>query len=464
MRSSFDQDYAIDAIASTNSGGLDLDFTTNALDNITALTSGADGNAFDYDALNRLTAVREPDQTLIQGFAYDDTGNRLSKQVGGTSTAYTYPTGNHRLTAVGGAARTFDAAGNTLTRGDRTYVYNTAGRMVETKTSGTLQREYRYNARGERVRSFLTGSTPEVLTVFDEAGHVLGEYSETGAAIREVVWLDDLPVAMLTGTTAALAYLEPDHLGTPRAAIDPATSSAIWKWSLIDDAFGEAAPDTDPDGNSVHFTQPLRFPGQVADADTGLNYNYFRDYEPGTGRYVESDPIGLKGGLNTYRYSFASPLTYFDPSGLAPQCRPLITIPGGTENVMTGRDLLSDSGWYLHRVSADPPAPGRPMMGRPHSSQGGGWGAMIFGTQSGDCWATRVRSYKETYEVQQLTHLLEMCTENECGNPRSFLRIRTSRETIDSYSRIDMDREFEHTRASGTILALKCLEWVKSLR
>jgi RHS repeat-associated protein len=69
----------------------------------------------------------------------------------------------------------------------------------------------------------------------------------------------------------------------------------------------------------------LRFPGQQYDAATGLHYNYFRDYEPGTGRYVESDPIGLFGGKATYAYVGAGPLRRIDPSGeavvlLAPLC------------------------------------------------------------------------------------------------------------------------------------------------
>jgi RHS repeat-associated protein len=57
-------------------------------------------------------------------------------------------------------------------------------------------------------------------------------------------------------------------------------------------------------------------PGHYADTETGLNYNYFRDYDPATGRYVESDPIGLKAGVNTYSYVRGRPLTLSDPSGL----------------------------------------------------------------------------------------------------------------------------------------------------
>jgi RHS repeat-associated protein len=67
-------------------------------------------------------------------------------------------------------------------------------------------------------------------------------------------------------------------------------------------------------GRSVLYN--LRFPGQYYQAETGLNCNYYRDYDSATGRYVESDPIGLHGGVNTYGYVGASPISRKDPSGL----------------------------------------------------------------------------------------------------------------------------------------------------
>jgi RHS repeat-associated protein len=81
----------------------------------------------------------------------------------------------------------------------------------------------------------------------------------------------------------------------------------VWQWNH--EPFGNDAP-------LGSFTYELRFPGQFFDQATYLHYNYFRDYDPRTGRYLESDPIGLAGGVNTYAYAGSNPLTRIDPQGL----------------------------------------------------------------------------------------------------------------------------------------------------
>jgi RHS repeat-associated protein len=87
----------------------------------------------------------------------------------------------------------------------------------------------------------------------------------------------------------------------------------VWSWDS--DPFGATAPNENPSGLGT-FSFNLRFPGQYYDQETGLNYNMARDYDPAVGRYVESDPLGLKAGVNTYAYVRDSPISYNDPTGL----------------------------------------------------------------------------------------------------------------------------------------------------
>ena len=104
-------------------------------------------------------------------------------------------------------------------------------------------------------------------------------------------------------------------MGTPRAITDSTTNAKVWEWGN-EDAFGNNTPNEQPIGSTQSFNYNLRFPGQYYDLETNTHYNYFRDYDPGTGRYVQSDPIGLDGGLGTYVYVKDGPLSAIDQFGL----------------------------------------------------------------------------------------------------------------------------------------------------
>lgn len=282
-----------------------------------SLSSTTTRAKFDYDAVGRLLARKNSADVELETYTYDLTGNRQSIKVGGATTTYGYDAASHRLTSIGGVARTYEANGNLSTVDGTTkeYTYNNANRMSVAKAGGVIQATYAYNGLGEQVQR-QTGVTTRF--VYDEGGSLLGQYDNAGNAIQQYVWMEGVPVGVLTGSGASqvLRYVQTDQLGTPRAVVDPTQQRAVWRWDESLEGFGDTAPNTDPDGNGQTFVFDLRFPGQRYDMASGLYYNYFRDYDPSTGRYVQSDPIGLNGGISTYGYVGGNPMRRTDPLGL----------------------------------------------------------------------------------------------------------------------------------------------------
>ncbi|WP_447896407.1 RHS repeat-associated core domain-containing protein [Stenotrophomonas acidaminiphila] len=318
----FNLNYQPDAVHDANMGGLSLGYIFDAAGNLTLLQDGAKTQniaQYGYDALNRLSQVMDgPTGALIETYSYDETGNRLSVINAGSTIAYNYPSSSHRLEDVGGAARTHDAAGNTTEISDisRQYIYDISGRMTQVISGGVALRNYKYDAKGQQTVSYI--DTERTYFVYDEIGNLLGGYARDGNARQQIIWFGGMPVGLLQGSGAdqRLHYIEPDHLGTPRVIVDGLRDVAIWTWSAAGEAFGMTQPNQDADNDGVLFDFDLRYPGQRHDAATGLSYNYFRDYDPATGRYVQSDPIGLMAGVSTYSYVSGSPLIWADMYGL----------------------------------------------------------------------------------------------------------------------------------------------------
>jgi RHS repeat-associated protein len=171
---------------------------------------------------------------------------------------------------------------------------------------GAIGTNWLINGLGQRIAQTIAQfnvSVAQFFFVYDEAGHQTGKYDGLGNPLWETAWLGDLPVAVLS--PSGQFYIAPDHLGSPHQITD-ASGAVVWLWHP--DPFGNG----DPTGA---FPYELRFPGQFFDQGTRLHYNYFRDYDPRTGRYIESDPIGLAGGINTYAYVGGNPVTNTDPEG-----------------------------------------------------------------------------------------------------------------------------------------------------
>lgn len=249
----------------------------------------------------------------IEEYRYDKTGNRLSWTTLPLSyRRYTYATDSHHLLVANKVAREYDATGNTTRIGEREFVYDASGRMSQAKVNGVVEMNYAYNPFGQQVARYIAGQT--TVSLHDEAGRWLGDYDGAGRPIRQMVWLDELPVAALDGDT--IRDIQPDHLGTPRVVVDRASDKAIWKWPLTGDAFGSTPPNEDADKDGTKYVFDMRYPGQRYDAATGLFQNGWRDYDPTSGRYIQSDPIGLSGGISTYAYVVSNPYTRSDRRGL----------------------------------------------------------------------------------------------------------------------------------------------------
>jgi RHS repeat-associated protein len=138
---------------------------------------------------------------------------------------------------------------------------------------------------------------------------LVGEYDENGVEIKsygynpDSVWTTD---PLFQKTSGSYYWYQNDELGTPQKLTD---GSGNVVWEAFYKTFGEAQVETALIDNN------LRFPGQYFDSETELHYNYLRDYDPSTGRYLQFDPIGLEGGLNGYVYAQSDPVNLYDPTG-----------------------------------------------------------------------------------------------------------------------------------------------------
>jgi RHS repeat-associated protein len=318
-------------------------YTVDSASRITAISdSGLSSNSwtFGFDALDRVTSGSS--SALSRGYSYDADGNQLAT-TGTVAFTDSIASGSNQLNATTGAiVRTYsyDAAGNTTGDGTRAYTFNQRGRLSQATVGGNST-SYIYNALGQLIEK--SGSAGATLLVYDESGHLLGEYTASGAVIQETVWMGDIPVATLqpSGTSMATYYVHTDHLGTPRKITRPSDNGLMWRFDP--DTFGSLAPNGNPSGLGA-FGYDLRFPGQIYMAETGLNYNYYRDLDTSTGRYLESDPIGLHGGSNsTYSYGNENPISRIDPFGLcAADTHP--ATPGEIAQILSQADSTQKKG------------------------------------------------------------------------------------------------------------------------
>lgn len=112
-------------------------------------------------------------------------------------------------------------------------------------------------------------------------------------------------------------FVHSDHLDARRVLVDQ-QNRPRWRWMA--EPFAVNPAETTPTSCLPAVNIALRLPGQQFDSAVGLHYNMFRDYDPTVGRYVQSDSIGLDGGINTYAYVSGNPVSKIDPLGLC-ECK-----------------------------------------------------------------------------------------------------------------------------------------------
>lgn len=283
-----------------------------------------------YDNLYRLTSADSPTGHAAndETFDYDGVGNRIARNENGTTENQSYNQKN-QLGGIDSSDNTqditytYNANGHTKTQTKNgvitEYVYNHEERLITVKRDGMTLGEYVYNHNGQRVKKVVRGATTWYLY---NKTDLAAEYASDGSLIKEYLfhpdktWMTEPLFQRIA--TGDIYYYYNDHLSTPQHMLDAAGNIV---WAADYSAYGKA----DVKANAVENN--LRFPGQYYDEETGLHHNFHRDYDPATGRYIQSDPFGVGGGLNFYVYSVSNPTNFSDAYGLKQKNESMFELP-----------------------------------------------------------------------------------------------------------------------------------------
>ncbi|WP_259282667.1 RHS repeat-associated core domain-containing protein, partial [Escherichia coli] len=274
-----------------------------------------------YDSTGRITACRSEDEGYLASWQYDAAGNLLGRRAGERATAENSVVPFNRLMSYRGVHYRYDEFGRAVEKegrsGTQSYRYDAEHRMVEVTTARGTYR-YVYDALGRRTEKqhISPDGKPYNRTKFLWDGMRLAQESRPEGTGSLYIYSDPGSYEPLARVDKAgkegpnrILYFHTDVNGAPEEMTD-SDGKIVWETGY--QVWGNTIQEKDHGG----VEQNLRYQGQYLDRETGLHYNLHRYYDPDVGRFMVTDPIGLRGGLNLYQYG-PNPLSWIDPLGLS---------------------------------------------------------------------------------------------------------------------------------------------------